>query len=223
MQTQLVPGASAPAAAAGGSQGGSIAQALGAGQEAGQLFTTLLVAQIRNQNPLEPTDPSEFVAQLTQLSQAESMQKLVAQSTSQVAMLKGLHALGLGAQVGSRVMVRAEAVTLESAPLQAGVSLSSGATLTAVLRGVDGREHRLPLGRQAAGDVAFTLDPVKLGLAPGRYGIAVQDESGRSLPVDVAGELEAVRVSPAGAVSLNVGPLGEVGPESVTRYLGRVG
>ncbi|RZI59199.1 MAG: hypothetical protein EOP37_12495, partial [Rubrivivax sp.] len=40
------------------------------------LFTTLLVAQIKNQDPLSPQDPSQFVSQLTQLSQVESMQKL---------------------------------------------------------------------------------------------------------------------------------------------------
>ncbi len=42
-----------------------------------QLFTRLLIAQIKNQNPLEPTDPSQFVSQLTQLSQVESMQQMV--------------------------------------------------------------------------------------------------------------------------------------------------
>jgi len=35
------------------------------------MFTKLLVAQIRNQDPLSPTDPSQFVNQLTQLSQTE--------------------------------------------------------------------------------------------------------------------------------------------------------
>ena len=47
-----------------------------------QLFTRLLIAQIKNQNPLEPTDPSQFVSQLTQLSQVESMQQLVAQTNA---------------------------------------------------------------------------------------------------------------------------------------------
>ena len=52
-----------------------------------ELFTTLLVAQIRNQNPLEPTDPSEFVGQLTQLSQMEALQKLVAHGNASASML----------------------------------------------------------------------------------------------------------------------------------------
>ena len=36
-------------------------------------FLQLLVAQIKNQNPLEPTDGTQFVAQLAQFSQLEQM------------------------------------------------------------------------------------------------------------------------------------------------------
>ena len=93
MQTSPTGGA---AGGAGSATGGAIAQALG-GSEMSHMFTTLLVAQIRNQNPLEPTDPSEFVAQLTQLSQTESMQALVAQSGAQASTLNSLQTLALGA------------------------------------------------------------------------------------------------------------------------------
>ena len=34
-------------------------------------FLNLLTAQLRNQDPLNPTDPTEFVSQLTQFSQLE--------------------------------------------------------------------------------------------------------------------------------------------------------
>ena len=36
-------------------------------------FLKLLVAQIRNQNPLDPTDGAEFLAQLAQFSQVEQL------------------------------------------------------------------------------------------------------------------------------------------------------
>jgi flagellar basal-body rod modification protein FlgD len=36
-------------------------------------FLTLLVAQIKNQDPLNPADGTEFVAQLAQFSQLEQM------------------------------------------------------------------------------------------------------------------------------------------------------
>jgi flagellar basal-body rod modification protein FlgD len=45
------------------------------------MFTKLLVAQIRNQDPLAPQDPTQFVNQLSQLSQTEALQNL-SQTTS---------------------------------------------------------------------------------------------------------------------------------------------
>jgi flagellar basal-body rod modification protein FlgD len=38
-----------------------------------QTFLQLLVAQIKNQNPLNPTDSMQFVTQLAQFSQLEQM------------------------------------------------------------------------------------------------------------------------------------------------------
>jgi flagellar basal-body rod modification protein FlgD len=38
-----------------------------------QTFLQLLVAQMRNQNPLNPTDSIQFVSQLAQFSQLEQM------------------------------------------------------------------------------------------------------------------------------------------------------
>ncbi len=38
-----------------------------------QMFLQLLVSQIQNQNPLNPADPSEFVAQLSQFTGVEQM------------------------------------------------------------------------------------------------------------------------------------------------------
>ncbi len=38
-----------------------------------QMFLQLLVAQIKNQDPTSPSDPSQFVAQLAQFSQLEQV------------------------------------------------------------------------------------------------------------------------------------------------------
>ena len=61
----------------------------GAGQLANkEVFLQLLVAQIRNQNPLNPSDGTEFVAQLAQFSQLEAtieIQKGVEQIRNAVA------------------------------------------------------------------------------------------------------------------------------------------
>jgi len=55
-------------------------------------FLTLLVAQLKNQDPLDPQDPTQFVSQLAQLTSLEQlisiknlMQDLVATGTEQSA------------------------------------------------------------------------------------------------------------------------------------------
>ena len=65
---------------------GQGAAAINPNGEVSKLFTTLLVAQIRNQNPLEPQDPSEFVGQMTQLSQMEALQMLARQGSATAGM-----------------------------------------------------------------------------------------------------------------------------------------
>ncbi|MBK7931859.1 MAG: hypothetical protein IPJ98_31580 [Bryobacterales bacterium] len=42
-------------------------------QDSKQMFLKLLVAQIQNQNPLSPADPTQFLGQLTQYSMLEQL------------------------------------------------------------------------------------------------------------------------------------------------------
>ena len=47
------------------------AKAAASGELNGDAFLTLLIAQLRSQNPFEPMDPTEFVNQLVQFNQLE--------------------------------------------------------------------------------------------------------------------------------------------------------
>ncbi len=53
-------------------------------------FLELLVAQLNNQNPLEPQENGEFIAQLAQFSQVEGIEKL---NTSMGSLLSGYRVL----------------------------------------------------------------------------------------------------------------------------------
>lgn len=188
------------------------------------MFTTLLVAQIKNQNPLEPTDPSQFVNQLTQLSQMEALQKLSDQGVSNAAALGSLQALALGGQVGSQVTVKSDSVTLGSEPVQIGFALGSNSTRTTlVLTGSDGRQKSVELGSHNAGDVAYRIDPAALGLAPGRYTMAVQTSSQESPSLEVTGTLSSVQLSSTGAALVNVTGVGQLGSGALTRFNGKPG
>jgi len=186
------------------------------------MFTKLLVAQIRNQDPLSPTDPSQFVNQLTQLSQTESLQKLASQSATNASLLQSMQALALGAQVGSSVSVATDHVRLDGSAVDGSFTLAGGASQVAlVLTDVAGQEHRIELGTQTAGDVAFTLDPARLGMAAGSYAMRVDTGTKDAPEIRLDGTLEAVRVSAGGGVVLDVAHVGETDLGAITGFNGR--
>ena len=60
----------------GGNQSSGISGALPGGDLGKDAFMTLLVNQMRNQDPLAPTSNEDFIAQLAQFSSLEQMQEL---------------------------------------------------------------------------------------------------------------------------------------------------
>lgn len=185
----------------------------------GDMFMTLLVAQIKNQDPLNPQDASQFVTQLSQLSQTSSLQSLVSQGKSAATQLDGLQTLLLGARVGSEVTVRSDSVELGSQPIGGRFELARGSGATSlVLTDALGQAHSVALGSAGAGLNTFSLDPASLGLAPGRYRIAVKTEGGETPAVDITGKLESVRVSASSGVVLKVANVGETGSSAITGF-----
>ncbi len=73
MSVPAIPGAAAAATPAPAG-----AQAAGLGALDSQAFLKLLVAQLRYQNPLAPSDPSAMLGQTAQFTQVESLQALAA-------------------------------------------------------------------------------------------------------------------------------------------------
>jgi len=187
-----------------------------------QMFTTLLVAQIKNQDPLQPTDPSQFVNQLTQLSQLQSLQSLSTQGSTANGMLQSLQTLALGAQVGSVVTASTSSVVLGTQPVYGRVPLAnSNASVSLVLTNAAGQQQRVALGSQSAGSVPFTINPTALGLPAGTYKVSVETDSGETPTVEVAGTIASVQVSPSQGVVLDVSNLGEINQSAITAFYGR--
>lgn len=186
------------------------------------MFLKLLVAQVRNQNPLEPSDPAEFVNQLTQLSQTEAMQNVVTQTRNSASMLESLQVLSLGAQVGNQVSVVTDSVILGSEKVSGSFELgAANSNLAVVLTAPDGQKHRVELGAQSAGTVYFSVDPQALGLPGGTYDIAIDGGEGVSPDVEIQSELTSVKLSPTGGVLLQVAHLGDVPSHAITGFFGR--
>jgi flagellar basal-body rod modification protein FlgD len=186
------------------------------------MFTKLLVAQIKNQDPLAPSDPAQFVQQLTQLAQTEALQNLSGLTSANASVLQSMQVLALGAQVGSDVMVNADKVELDSSKVKGEITLAASSTKTTlVLTSAGGKEHKIELGSQAPGSVPFSVDPTALGLPPGTYKMKVVTSTGEEPPVDVAGRLNSVRLGAGGAIVLNVANVGEVAPGAITAFNGK--
>ena len=69
-QTQQPSGTSSSSSSS-GANGNSAGATLGGIAPTEDTFLTLLVAQLKNQNPLSPTDSTQFVSELAQFSQLE--------------------------------------------------------------------------------------------------------------------------------------------------------
>ena len=186
------------------------------------MFTKLLVAQIRNQDPLAPSDPSQFVNQLSQLSQTEALQQLAQTTSASASVLQSLQVLAMGAQVGSEVSIQTSRVRLGDDKISGNVQLTGANSATnLILTGVDGRQHRISLPPHGAGALPFTIDPAALGLAPGNYSISAEASDGTKPAVEVTGRLDSVRMSAGGGILLQVAGIGEVDPSSVTGFNGK--
>lgn len=86
--TMLTPIAGSGAATTGASS--SMLGSLG-----GDAFLKLLVAQLRFQNPMSPTDPSSMLQQTAQFTQVETMQKLASSQQQLLGLSQALMANGM--------------------------------------------------------------------------------------------------------------------------------
>jgi flagellar basal-body rod modification protein FlgD len=94
-------------------------------------FLKLLVAQMRYQDPSNPTDPTQFMSQTAAFTQVEKLDQLVTQNASIVALQKTMNA---GALVGHTVSYTDDT----------GAAVSG--TVTSVLLGDDTTEATATIG-----------------------------------------------------------------------------
>lgn len=209
---------------AGGMGGNSISANTSSASGMNDMFLKLLVAQIQNQDPLNPTDGTEYVGQLAQLSQVQSMERVSALMQNNSVLMDNLQTLTTANLVGQNVMVQTDAIETDGTSLVNGrltLEHPSGAT-TLFVKDALGNKHKVELGRQAAGLVNFQIDPKKMNLPAGKYSLSVvTDTAEKAVPVEVAGTVNNVRIPlNGGATLLNIAGLGEVPYNRVSQFGG---
>jgi flagellar basal-body rod modification protein FlgD len=143
-------------------------------------FLTLLVAQLQNQDPLNPTDPTEFTAQLAQFS---SLEQLIDINSNLDGMSGGAGLMSSVGALGREVTARAEEVEYSGSPLELGYQLDRGATgVTLLVRDDSGNVVRTLEGTELdAGTHFLTWDGKTdsgTDVAQGAYSLSVVEQRG---------------------------------------------
>lgn len=183
-------------------------------------FLQLLVTQMKNQNPLDPQENGEFVAQLAQFSSLEGIQTLNSSVTSIAAAFQSSQALQASSLVGRNVMVQTDTAIVDTSKGMTGsVNLTASSTATSVgVYDKDGKLVRtLELGSQAGGKVDFTWDGKGddgTALAAGTYtfkATASIDGTATAMTTNLPASVTSVTMGSNGAeMTLNLAGLGSV-------------
>ncbi len=143
-------------------------------------FLELLVAQMNNQNPLEPQENGEFIGQLAQFSTVEGVEKLNSSMETILSGYQSSQALQASSLVGRKVIVPADkAVVDTSETFKASLVLptSSSNVFVNVYDSTGASVGRVNMGAQEAGNISFIWDGKDSSgkvLPPGTYRFEAQ-------------------------------------------------
>ncbi len=193
----------------------SAAAAKGPAAGSQDYFLKLLVAQMKNQDPLNPLDNAQVTSQLAQLNTVEGINKLATKLDALLGTNNAAQSLQAAALVGHAVMAPGTTLALQNGQAIGGVELTGAVDhLTVTIKDASGRVvHTTDLGAQEAGVMNFVWDgSTDAGTAatPGSYSFAVEGKLGSSKVVAntlSTGVVASVTPGADGA-SLLVGGLG---------------
>ncbi|KZZ17113.1 flagellar biosynthesis protein FlgD, partial [Oleiphilus sp. HI0079] len=124
-------------------------------------FLELMIAQLENQNPLEPQDNGAFISQLAEFSALEEMQQISSTVDSFSEQFQSSQALQASAMVGRNVLVPgADSPLLSDGTISGMIDLPSGTSnlSVSILNGSGELVRRIDMGQQFAGSVPFSWD-----------------------------------------------------------------
>jgi flagellar basal-body rod modification protein FlgD len=197
-------------------------------------FLELMITQMKNQNPLEPQDNSEFVAQLAQFSSVEGLERLNKNFTS----FMSTNALQASSLVGRSVSVESDTSTLQNGGLISGmVNLEYTAkdTKISVYDEAGSLVQTIPVGELSKGENVFRWDGQNIeingklldwkapdnGAAVGIYRFevtATQNGKTESLKTSLSANVNSVSINEDGELILNLAGIGPVNVKDVKQF-----
>jgi flagellar basal-body rod modification protein FlgD len=199
-------------------------------------FMTLLVTQLKNQDPLNPLDNAQLTSQLAQLSTVTGINKLNETLETLKASYQSSEALQATNMIGHGVLVEGNYANLHSGQAILGVELASPAdSVQVVISNASGKPvQTINLGPNAAGTIPLAWDGVPdaskvdangkpIVLADGKYSFRVIATRGEEVLKDAKGlafdTVASVTTSAKDGVKLNLPTKGIVTMADIKQIL----
>src|ERR1035441_3658787 len=187
-------------------------------------FLTLMTAQLKNQDPLNPTDSNQFLAQLSELSTVEGISQLNTSMTTLSNSMLSSQALTSAALVGQGILTAASSAAYTSGQsLSGAVQVPSGATSVGLtISNAGGAIVNQMAVSASAGLQSFSWNGTTSNGQPapsGTYSVSATAEVGGTTEAAstlITGTVSSVTLGAAGASpTLNTPQLGPVALSAV--------
>jgi flagellar basal-body rod modification protein FlgD len=178
-----------------------------------QQFLNLLVTELQNQNPLDPTNSTDFINQLTSYANFDQQQTLNSNMGTLVSSLNSLLTLNSSNYIGQTVTAKTDTGTLKDGQISFGYSLESAASdVTLSVKDSSGNTVWTGSGTTASGTNSFTWDGTTTDGTQltdgGQYtlNVSATDSTGQSVYgyTTVTGKVTSIDNS-SGTPMLNIG------------------
>jgi flagellar basal-body rod modification protein FlgD len=225
--THAATGANAPAQNTTGASSSTSSSSTGSASGVGGTtlggtdFLTLMLAQLKNQDPTNPVDSSTFLTQLSELSEVQGITNLNTSFSALSSSLTSSQALQASSLLGHQVTVGSSTATLAANSTITGavaVPQTSGSVKLNISNSAGELVQQINLGAQPAGIANFSWNGTQSDgsqAPPGQYSLAAQVDgvaSGTAVNTYVSGTVQSVTMGGSGStgLSLNVAGLGSV-------------
>ncbi len=182
-------------------------------------FMKLMIAQMENQNPLEPQDNGAFISQLAEFSSLEEMQRISSSVNNFSTQFQSSQALQASAMVGRTVLVPASESPLDANGAISGIvdlQESTSSLSIDIYNGSGELVNQFNLGQQPAGTVPFVWDGTNSkGEQMPFDNYTIKAQASRTSGAEQATTLlsanvNSVSIAQGGGISLNLYGMGAV-------------
>lgn len=193
-------------------------------------FMTLLVTQLKNQDPMNPLDNAQLTSQLAQLSTVTGINKLNTTLDSLKTSYQSAESLSATNMIGHGVLVDGSFVNVSSGKSIMGVNLATAADSVQVIvtDPATGKDIKtIDLGAQKAGVVPLTWDGIgdnsTTTVPDGQYSFRVVASAGGKALTDATSlsfdSVSSVSTSATDGVKLNLPTKGQVTMDDIKQVM----